>query len=59
VLDDRGVEVRVGHHCAWPLMRRFEVAATTRASFYIYNDRDDIDALIEATAYAQSFFGSR
>lgn len=59
VLDDRGVEVRVGHHCAWPLMRRFEVAATTRASFYIYNDRNDIDALIEATAYAQSFFGSR
>lgn len=59
VLDDRGVEVRVGHHCAWPLMRRFEVAATTRASFYIYNDRADVDALIEATEYAQSFFGTR
>jgi len=59
VLDDRGVEVRVGHHCAWPLMRRFGVAATTRASFYIYNDRSDIDALVEATAAAQEFFKVR
>ena len=59
VLDDRGVEVRVGHHCAWPVARRFGVAATARASFYVYNDRSDVDALVEATAYAREFFGSR
>jgi cysteine desulfurase/selenocysteine lyase len=57
VLDDRGVEVRVGHHCAWPLMRRLGVPATTRASFAIHNGTDDIDALIAAIRDAQTFFG--
>jgi cysteine desulfurase/selenocysteine lyase len=57
VLDDRGVEVRVGHHCAWPLMRRFGIAATTRASFYLYNDFSDVDALVESLVAAKSFFG--
>jgi len=57
VLDDRGVEVRVGHHCAWPLHRRFGVAATTRASFYVYNDTRDVDDLVAAVRHAQSFFG--
>jgi cysteine desulfurase/selenocysteine lyase len=57
VLDDRGVEVRVGHHCAWPLHRRFEVAATTRATFYVYNDLSDVDALVGAVEHARSFFG--
>jgi cysteine desulfurase/selenocysteine lyase len=57
VLDDRGVEVRVGHHCAWPLMRRLGVPATTRASFAIHNGIDDIDALVSAIRDAQSFFG--
>ena len=57
VLDDRGVEVRVGHHCAWPLHRRFGVPATTRASFYVYNGLDDVDALVEAVERARSFFG--
>ncbi|MEI6364098.1 MAG: cysteine desulfurase [Actinomycetes bacterium] len=57
VLDDRGVEVRVGHHCAWPLMRRFGIAATTRASFYLYNDFSDIDALVESLDAAKAFFG--
>jgi cysteine desulfurase/selenocysteine lyase len=57
VLDDRGVEVRVGHHCAWPLHRRFGVAASTRASFYIYNGTRDIDDLVAAVRHAQSFFG--
>ena len=47
VLDDRGVAVRVGHHCAWPCCRRFGVPATTRASFYVYNDVDDLDQLVE------------
>ncbi len=57
VLDDRGVEVRVGHHCAWPLMRRFGIAATTRASFYLYNEFSDVDALVESLDAAKSFFG--
>ena len=46
VLDDLGVAVRVGHHCAWPLHRRFGVPASIRASFYLYNDLDEVDALV-------------
>jgi cysteine desulfurase / selenocysteine lyase len=57
VLDDRGVEVRVGHHCAWPLHRRFGVAATARATFYVYNGPRDVDDLVSAVRGAQSFFG--
>ena len=57
VLDDRGVEVRVGHHCAWPLHRRFGIAATTRATFYVYNSPADVDDLVSAVRHAQSFFG--
>lgn len=57
VLDDRGVAVRVGHHCAWPVCRRFGVPATTRASFYLYNDTADIDALVDGVHAAQEFFG--
>jgi cysteine desulfurase/selenocysteine lyase len=57
VLDDRGVEVRVGHHCAWPLHRRFGVAATARATFYVYNGPQDVDDLVAAVRHAQSFFG--
>lgn len=56
VLDDAGVAVRVGHHCAWPLHRRFGVAATTRASFYLYNTEEDVDALVAATRTALEFF---
>lgn len=59
VLDDLGVEVRVGHHCAWPLHRRLGVVATTRASFYLYNTLEDVDALVEAIRAAQKFFGTR
>ena len=59
VLDDRGVAVRVGHHCAWPVCRRYGVPATTRASFYVYNDTDDLDALVEGIVAAQDFFGVR
>ncbi|MDA8369403.1 MAG: cysteine desulfurase [Nocardiopsaceae bacterium] len=58
VLDDRGVEVRVGHHCAWPLHRCYKVAATTRASFYLYNTVADVDALVEGIQAAQRFFGA-
>lgn len=57
VLDDQGVEVRVGHHCAWPLHRRYGIAATVRATFYVYNGPSDVDALVAAVRRAQEFFG--
>jgi len=57
VLDDRGVAVRVGHHCAWPIVRRYGVSATTRASFHVYNDSEDVDAMVEGVRAAQKFFG--
>jgi len=57
VLDDRGVAVRVGHHCAWPVCRHYSVPATTRASFYLYNDDSDVDALAAGVVAAQEFFG--
>jgi cysteine desulfurase/selenocysteine lyase len=56
VLDDEGVAVRAGHHCAKPLMRRLGVAATARASFYVYNTTDDIDRLVEALGEVKTFF---
>jgi cysteine desulfurase/selenocysteine lyase len=55
-LDQYGIAVRTGHHCAWPLMRRFKSVATTRASFYLYNDLQDIEDLVDGVARAQSFF---
>jgi cysteine desulfurase/selenocysteine lyase len=58
ILDAHGVAIRAGHHCAQPLMRRLGVVATARASFYIYNTKDDIDRLIEALGAARRFFGS-
>ena len=57
ILDDQGVAIRVGHHCAWPLHRRFGVAATARASFAVYNTLDEVDALVAAVRKAKSFFG--
>ncbi len=56
VLDERGICVRAGHHCAKPLMRSMGVAATARASWYVYNDESDIDALVEAIAAADDVF---
>jgi cysteine desulfurase / selenocysteine lyase len=56
-LDDRGVAVRVGHHCAWPTCRRFGVPATTRLSTYVYNDTAEIDVAVEGILAAQKFFG--
>lgn len=55
-LDDRGIAVRVGHHCAQPLHRRLGLTATTRASTYLYNTTDDIDTLLEAVAEVRSYF---
>lgn len=57
ILDETGVAVRAGHHCAKPLMRCLGVAATARASFYVYNDESDIDALIEGLRHAGDLFG--
>ncbi len=56
VLDQAGVCVRAGHHCAKPLMRRLGVGATARASFYLYNDEADVDALADALADADRLF---
>ncbi len=56
ILDQSGVCVRAGHHCAKPVMKRLGVGATARASFYIYNDKSDVDSLVEALAKAQAFF---
>jgi cysteine desulfurase/selenocysteine lyase len=57
VLDSLGIAVRVGHHCAWPLHRRMGVPATVRASFYLYNDLSEVDALVSGVREAQRFFG--
>jgi cysteine desulfurase / selenocysteine lyase len=57
VLDELGVAVRVGHHCAWPICRRYGIPATTRASFYVHNSLADVDALADAVRQAQKFFG--
>ena len=56
VLDQYGVAVRTGHHCAWPLMRKLGLVGTTRASFYVYNDEADVDALIDSVMHAQKYF---
>jgi cysteine desulfurase/selenocysteine lyase len=57
VLDNQGVEVRVGHHCAWPLHRRLGIPASIRASFYVYNDLDDVEALLDGVRETKRFFG--
>jgi cysteine desulfurase/selenocysteine lyase len=57
VLDDGGVAVRVWHHCAWPLHRRFGIAATARASFAVYNTLDEVDRLVAGVKRAVEFFG--
>jgi len=58
VLDERGIAVRAGHHCAWPLHRAMGVQASTRASFYLYNMHEEADALAEGIREAQRFFGA-
>lgn len=57
ILDEQGVAVRAGHHCAKPLMRCLGVAATARASFYVYNEESDIDALVAGLRRAGELFG--
>jgi cysteine desulfurase/selenocysteine lyase len=58
-LDSQGIAVRTGHHCAWPLTRKLGVQATTRASLYLYNDEQDVDALIEGIIGTQKYFGDK
>lgn len=57
ILDDEGIAIRVGHHCAWPLHRRLGIAATARASFAVYNTADEVYALAAGIRRAQEFFG--
>jgi cysteine desulfurase/selenocysteine lyase len=57
VLDSEGVAVRSGHHCTMPLHQRLGLTATTRASFYVYNDKDDVDRLVEGLEKVRSVFG--
>ncbi len=56
VLDELGIAVRANHHCAWPLHRALGVQASTRATFYVYNTHDEVDALVEGVRQAQRFF---
>ena len=58
VLDSRGIAVRAGHHCAWPLHRAMGIQASTRASFYLYNTHEEVDALTAGIREAQRFFGA-
>jgi cysteine desulfurase / selenocysteine lyase len=57
ILDHEGVAIRAGHHCCQTLMRRLDVAATARASFYVYNTLEEIDALVKALHRASEVFG--
>ncbi len=59
VLDQQAIAIRAGHHCAQPLMRRLGCVATARASFYIYNRKDEVDALVDALGAADKIFGNR
>jgi cysteine desulfurase/selenocysteine lyase len=59
VLDQYGVAVRTGHHCAWPLIRKLGLQGTTRASFYLYNDMSDVDVLLESVEAARDYFRKR
>tara|TARA_B110000438_G_C15476623_1_gene505487 strand:+ start:55 stop:546 length:492 start_codon:yes stop_codon:yes gene_type:complete len=57
ILDSAGIAVRAGHHCAQLVMKHFGVSATARASFYLYNTRDDIDRLMDGLEQVRSIFG--
>lgn len=58
ILDSEGVAVRAGHHCAQLVMKHFGVSATARASFYLYNTRDEVDRLVEGLGVVQGIFGA-
>jgi cysteine desulfurase/selenocysteine lyase len=56
VLDQYGIAVRTGHHCAWPLMKKLNLVGTTRASFHVYNDEQDVMDLINAVKKVKEYF---
>ncbi len=56
ILDTEGIAIRSGHHCAQPLMDRFQLPATARASFYVYNDAEDVDRLVAGLKKVQEVF---
>jgi cysteine desulfurase/selenocysteine lyase len=58
VLDELGIAVRTGHHCAWPLHRALHAQSSTRATFYVYNTHDEVEALADGIRQAQKFFGT-
>jgi cysteine desulfurase/selenocysteine lyase len=58
LLDESGIAVRAGHHCAQPLHELLGVPATTRASFYLYNDESEVDRLVEGLGTAIGIFGA-
>ncbi|HET8778072.1 MAG TPA: SufS family cysteine desulfurase [Candidatus Limnocylindria bacterium] len=58
ILDGEGIAVRAGHHCAQPVMLRYDLPATTRASFYVYNDVDDVERLVDGIRTTQRVFGT-
>jgi cysteine desulfurase / selenocysteine lyase len=58
VLDELGIAVRTGQHCAWPLHRALGVQASTRATFYLYNTHGEVDALADGIRQTQKFFGT-
>ena len=57
ILDTEGVAIRAGHHCAQPVMQRFNISATVRASFGVYNTTNEVDRLIEALHKVKEIFG--
>ncbi|HAC4145960.1 TPA_asm: cysteine desulfurase [Listeria monocytogenes] len=57
ILDEDGIAIRAGHHCAQPLMKWLDVSSTARASFYIYNTKEEIDALIDGLKLTKEYFG--
>ncbi|PWS22054.1 cysteine desulfurase, partial [Enterococcus faecium] len=57
ILDEDGIANRAGHHCAQPLMKWLDVSSTARASFYIYNTKEEIDALIDGLKLTKEYFG--
>jgi cysteine desulfurase/selenocysteine lyase len=56
IVDGAGVAIRTGHHCAMPVMERFGIAATARASFALYNNKDDVDRLMDGLQQAMEIF---
>jgi cysteine desulfurase/selenocysteine lyase len=58
VLDAEAIAIRVGHHCCQPIMRRYDIPGTARASFYLYNTHEDVDKLVSGLAHVRELFGS-